>query len=53
MNKLFTKFPSAHGIKETIFNLKKDGAYGPDGFRAFFFRHYWSIIHQDVINVVL
>lgn len=33
--------------------MNLDGTSGLDGFGAFFFQKYWSIISQDVANVVL
>lgn len=48
-NQRLTKIPSDLEIKEVVLNLNKDGTPGPDGFCAFFFQHFWDIIHQDVI----
>lgn len=39
-NQLLTNIHTDIEIKEAIFNLNKDGAHEPDGFRAFFFQHY-------------
>lgn len=52
VNQMLKKIPSDLEIKEAVFNLNKDGALGPDGFRASFVQHYWDIIHHDVIKVV-
>ncbi|KAI5414940.1 hypothetical protein KIW84_040408 [Lathyrus oleraceus] len=50
VNQMLKKIPSDLEIKETVFNLNKDGALGLDGFRAFFVQRYWDIIHHDVIK---
>jgi hypothetical protein len=53
LNALLTMLPSHQEIKAAVFALNKDSAPGPDGFGAFFFQHFWDIIHMDVINAVL
>jgi hypothetical protein len=53
LNTLLTMLPSHQEIKAAVFALNKDSAPGPDGFGAFFFQHFWDIIHTDVINAVL
>jgi hypothetical protein len=53
VNNLLTMLPSADEIKAAVFSLNKDSAPGPDGFGAFFFQHYWDIVHRDVVNAVL
>jgi hypothetical protein len=53
VNEILTMLPSAEEIKAAVFALNKDSAPGPDGFGAFFFQHYWEIVHKDVINPVL
>jgi len=45
--------PSREEIHNAVFAMNKDSAPGPDGFGAFFFQTYWSIIKEDVCNVVL
>jgi hypothetical protein len=53
INSLLTILPSHLEIKAAVFSLNKDSAPGPDGFGAYFFQHFWDIIHLDVINAVL
>jgi hypothetical protein len=53
INSLLTLLPSHLEIKAAVFALNKDSAPGPDGFGAYFFQHFWDIIHLDVINAVL
>jgi len=52
-NKLLTLLPSIDEIHNAVFSMNKDSAPGPDGFGAFFFQTYWSIIKEDVCNEVL
>ncbi|KAI5408381.1 hypothetical protein KIW84_054274 [Lathyrus oleraceus] len=53
MNKLEEALQNEHLFwkekAKVFFNLNKDGTPGLDGFCAFFFQHFWDIIHQDVI----
>jgi len=51
-NNLLTMLPTPEEIFSAVTNLKRDSAPGPNGFGAFFFHKYWSIIKADVINVV-
>jgi hypothetical protein len=53
VNSLLTVLPSHNEIKAAVFALNKDSAPGPGGFGAFFYQHFWDIVHQDVINAVL
>jgi hypothetical protein len=53
VNALLTMIPSDEEIKNAVFSLNKDSALGPDGYVAFFFQHYWEIVHEDVVKVVL
>lgn len=43
---------STKEIKTTIFHINPDKAPGPDSYNAFFYKHNWEIIGQDVIQVV-
>jgi hypothetical protein len=51
-NNMLTTLPSMEEVKNAVFPLNKEGAPGPDGFGAYFFQTYWSIIHLDVFNAV-
>ncbi|GJW88208.1 RNA-directed DNA polymerase, eukaryota, partial [Tanacetum coccineum] len=39
-------------IKHAVWDCGTNKSPGPDGFTFEFFRRYWSIINQDVVNVV-
>jgi len=39
-NMLLTKLPTSEEIKHAVFDMKKEGAPGPDGFGAWFFQEY-------------
>lgn len=49
---MLTICPRILEIKAFVFILNKDGAFGFDRFEALF-QHYWMIIQQDVIDIVL
>jgi hypothetical protein len=53
VNALLTMLSSHDEIKVAVFALNKDSAPGPDGFGAFFFQHYWDIVHKEVVNAVI
>jgi hypothetical protein len=53
INALLTMLPSHSKIKSAMFALNADSAPGPDGFGAYFYQHYWDIVHSDVISSVL
>jgi hypothetical protein len=53
INSVMTMLPSSDEIKAAVFGLNKDSAPGPDGFGAFFFKHYWEIVKVDVMNAVM
>lgn len=36
-----------------VFDLNKDSACGPDGFSGEFFQTSWSIIQEDVVQMVI
>lgn len=39
--------PSSNEIRDCVFALSKDSAYGPDGFNGSFYWRAWSIIQSD------
>ncbi|WOK97569.1 hypothetical protein Cni_G06277 [Canna indica] len=39
-------------VKEATFSINSESAPGTDGFTGAFFRHYWSLINQDVVAAV-
>jgi hypothetical protein len=53
INALLIMLPSHSKIKSAVFALNADSAPGPDGFGAYFYQHYWDIVHSDVISSVL
>jgi len=52
-NQLLTNIPSREKIKNVVFDLNIDGAFGPNVFGACSIQTYWDIVHKDVENVVL
>jgi hypothetical protein len=44
INAMLTTLPSIQEVKAAAFSLNKDNTPGPDGFGAFFFQTYWSIV---------
>jgi hypothetical protein len=39
-------------VVQALSNLGSTEALGPDGFTALFFKKYWSIVKQDVLNCI-
>lgn len=39
-------------IRAAIWKIVGVKALGPDGFLSFFFRHYWAIICEEVVEVI-
>lgn len=39
-------------VWRALWSLTEDKAPGPDGFPPMFFRHYWSIIQEDMVAIV-
>ncbi|EOY22164.1 Uncharacterized protein TCM_014381 [Theobroma cacao] len=44
--------PSLHEVQEAIFDIAKNSVVGPDGLSSFFYKHCWSIISKDLLEVV-
>ena len=51
-NVLLCAIPTAAKIKQTLFNIGSDKSPGPDGMSALFYKHYWEVINQDLIEAV-
>ena len=43
----------AKEIKEVIFDMQNLKAPGSDGFSPLFYKQYWHVVGQKIINVVL
>ena len=39
-------------IKHAIFEMKEDSAPGPDGFGVAFFKNFWEMIKDEIIDMV-
>lgn len=48
-NSWLTKIVMVEEIQEVIHTLHNDKTLGPDGYSAYFFKHFWSLIKHDVI----
>lgn len=48
-----TRAPEMKEVKEVVFALNKDGAYGTDRFSGGFYQSSWEIIKEDVLNMVM
>ncbi|XP_060968682.1 uncharacterized protein LOC133036189 [Cannabis sativa] len=51
-NASLVSIPSAEEIKEVVFSLHPLKAPGPDGFSGCFYRKYWDLVGQSLIEVV-
>lgn len=51
-DEMLTCMPSVEEIREVVFAMNTDGSPGPDGFGAFFFQYYWSIVAHDVVQAM-
>ena len=51
-NLLLCAIPTIDEIKQTLFNLGSNKSPGPDGMSALFYKHYWKVINQDLIEAV-
>ena len=51
-NDALRRIPSREEIKDTVFSMSADGAPGPDGFGAGFYRSCWSMIQDNLYLAV-
>ncbi|KAF1892117.1 hypothetical protein Lal_00036473 [Lupinus albus] len=51
-NLMLINQPSREEIKSAVFNMKGDGAPGPDGFGGCFYQICWDVVGEDVCNFV-
>ncbi|XP_019233986.1 PREDICTED: uncharacterized protein LOC109214516 [Nicotiana attenuata] len=52
-NKILTTIPTMDKVKDDVFFISLESAPGPDGLSAFFYQTCWSVISEDVYNVVV
>ena len=51
-NESICRVPSGEEIRKIVFEMHPLKAPGPDGLSGIFYRHYWSIVGNQVINAV-
>ncbi|GMY24870.1 putative mitochondrial protein [Fagus crenata] len=49
---LLCAISNVNEIKQTLFSLGSDKSPGSDGMPALFYKHYWKVINQDLIEAV-
>jgi len=52
-NHFLTKRISEEEVKAAFFHLKPFGALGPDGFPPRFFQHFWHLVKDESMVVVV
>jgi len=51
-NKALVEQPSEQEIKNVVMNMNEDASPGPDGFNGLFFKTFWHIVKDDVVEAV-
>ena len=51
-NNMLITVPSAEDIKRVVFEMHPLKAPGPDGMPGLFYRHYWSIVGEQLVAAV-
>ena len=51
-NNMLITMPSAEDIKRVVFEMHPLKAPGPDGMPGLFYRHYWSIVGEQLVAAV-
>jgi len=44
------KLPDIEDVKQAIFSIESNKTPGPDGFGAGFFKHYWELIYNCILE---
>ena len=52
-NQLLVRAPSFKEIKQTVFSMNEHSTPGPDGSGGYFYKSFWDIIGQNVIEAVI
>ena len=52
-NEWICRIPDYGEIKSALFSLGSHKSPGPDSMLALFYKHYWSIVEFDVVNLQL
>ena len=52
MNACLDQEPTESEIKEALFQMHPTKAPGPDGIHALFYKNFWSIVEQDVVDLM-
>lgn len=52
MNSILDEEPTNEEIREALFQMHPTKALGIDGFHALFFRKFWDIIDNDIVDLV-
>ena len=49
-NSELCKIPTREEINKVVFGMKSLKSPGPDGFPALFYKHYWDIVGDQVVQ---
>ncbi|OAP19763.1 hypothetical protein AXX17_AT1G43730 [Arabidopsis thaliana] len=52
MNQDLTKEVTEEEIQNVVFAINPESAPGPDGFTAFFFQKYWSVVKSQILQEI-